>query len=310
MSHRTKAVFMVVAGLLVFAGCDQMKGAFKTNLSSKSAASGASTEAKPAVYGTELAKVNGEVITLESFDEKIKNLQALSSEIKLDTPEAKKSYLNDLITQELIYQSARSRGIEKKKEVREAIDEFKKGVMARQLILDETKGITVEPAEIDAFYNQYKQAFAAPEQIRVRQIVVPAEQTAKDILIQLLQGGDFAALARERSTDTASASKGGDIGLVNPTDQFDKFREVAATLDQGEVSPIFKGPNGFYIIKIEEKKGGEIPKLTDTMPDTNMTVYDQIKSGLLQQKQAQRIQDLTDKLRQEAKIEIKEDLLK
>ena len=305
-------LLLVLAMALAFAGCDQLKGAFQTSLgSTKTATTTTQTGQQTAqpVYGTVLAKVNGDTITLESFDEKVKNLQALSPEIKINTPEAKKSYLNDLITQELIYQDAKSRGIEKQKDVKDAVEEFRKGVMARQLIMDETKGITVEPSEIEAFYNQYKQAFASARQVHAREIVVSSEQAAKDILIQLLQGGDFAAIAKERSID-ASASKGGDLGTVNPAEQFDKFNEVTATLDAGQVSPIFKGPKGYYIVKVEEVKGGQIPQLTDTLPDSNMTVYDQIKNGLLQQKQAQRIQDLTDRLRREAKIEIKEELLR
>ncbi|MFA5039169.1 MAG: peptidyl-prolyl cis-trans isomerase [Candidatus Omnitrophota bacterium] len=308
MAKKSGILLSVLLAGLMIAGCDQLQGIFKTDFGTRSK-TGQAPEAPKAVYGTELAKVNGEVITLESFDEKVKNLTALSPEIKLDTAEAKKNYLNDLITQELIFQAARSRGMEKKKEVREALDEFRKGIMARQLILDETRGITVEPSEIEAFYNQYKQAFAAPQEIRARQIVLPSEQAAKEVLIQLLQGGDFAALAREKSTD-ATASKGGDLGFVNRAEQFDKFNEVISTLDAGQVSPIFKGPKGYYIVKVDEAKGGEVPNLTDVLPDTNMTVYDQIKNGLLQQKQAQRIQDLTDKLRQDAKIEIKEELLR
>jgi peptidyl-prolyl cis-trans isomerase C len=299
----------LLAGLLLVSGCDQMKGMFQGSLGAKTTAPASGQQAAPVVYGTVLAKINGETITLESFDEKVKDLQSLSSEIKINTPEEKKNYLNDLITQELIYQEAKSRGIEKQKDVKEAMEEFRKSVMARQLILDETKGIAVEPAEIEAFYNQYKQAFAAPRQVRARQIVVSTEQAAKDILIQLLQGGDFAALARERSAD-ATASKGGDLGTVKAEEQFDKFNEVVATLDAGEVSPIFKGPKGYYIVKVDEVTGGAIPQMTDTLPETNTTVYDQIKNGLLQQKQAQRIQDLTDRLKAQAKIEIKDELLR
>ncbi|MDD5019665.1 MAG: peptidyl-prolyl cis-trans isomerase [Candidatus Omnitrophica bacterium] len=309
MLRKSGILLTLLAAVVLFAGCDQIKGMFQTSLGSKTATSSAVAQpGSQPVYGTVLAKVNGETITLESFDEKIKNLEALSPEIKINTPEAKKNYLNDLITQELIYQEARSRGIEKQKDVKEAMEEFRKGVMARQLIVDETKGIAVEPTEIEAFYGQYKQAFAAPRQVHARQIVVSSEQAAKDILIQLLQGGDFAALAKERSID-ATASKGGDMGAINAAEQFDKFNEVTATLDAGEVSPIFKGPKGYYIVKVDEVTGGQVPQLTDMMAETNMTVYDQIKNGLLQQKQAQRIQDLTDRLRREAKIEIKNELL-
>ena len=39
-------------------------------------------------------------------------------------------------------------------------------------------------------------------------------------------------------------------------------------------------------------------------------VYDQIKNGLLQQKTAARIQELTEKIKREAKIEIKDELLR
>ena len=55
---------------------------------------------------------------------------------------------------------------------------------------------------------EYKKEFAAPEEIHAREIVVPTEAAAKDILISLLQGGDFAAAAKEKSV-SPSASKGG-----------------------------------------------------------------------------------------------------
>jgi parvulin-like peptidyl-prolyl isomerase len=292
-----------IAGLIFLSGCDKIQSMFQTSLvPTKTAAPvvkpSASTEETNPSQGTVLAKVNNDVITLESFDEKVKTLQALSPEIKLNTLDAKKAYLNDLITQTLLVQEAKARGIEKKKEVRDAID----AVVARQLILDEIKGITIDPVKIETFYNQYKKEFATPEEIRAKEIVVSSEPAAKEILIGLLQGGDFAAVAKEKST-APSAAQGGDVGFVKKTDKFDKYREVISTLEVGQVSQIFKGPdNNFYIVKVEERKGGTVPALTE--------VYDQIKNGLLQQEQAQRIQELTDKLKKEAKIDIKEDLLR
>lgn len=312
MPNKLKTGFLIsfFCALVFLAGCDQFKDMFKTTMSASSR-EGVPQTAPAQVHGTVLARVNNDVITLESFDDKVKRLQALSPDIRLDTFEAKKGYLNDLVTQELVFQEAKARGIEKKKDVREAVEEFKKGVMANQLILDETKGITVEPSEIDAFYTQYKKAFAAPADYKVREIIVASESVAKDILISLLQGADFAAIAKDRSI-APDASSGGDMGFVKLGDQFDKFNEVLLTLEAGQISQIFSGPKGYYVIKVEEKKGGEVPNLTDNVPGMTppVTVYEQIKNGLLQQKQAQRLQELTDKLRRDAKIEIKEDLLR
>ncbi len=305
-NKKTKQIYAGIFAIILASGflfgCEQVQSMFQPSLaSSKSAAPALKQEAEHQVQGTVLAKVNGDVITLESFEEKIKALEALDSGIKIKSSDEKKGFLNDLITQELVVQEARGRGIDKKKEVRDAIDDFRNSVFARQLIMDETKGITVEPSEIEAFYKQYKKEFAAPEELRAKEIVASSEATAKEILIALLQGGDFAALAKERSI-SGSASKGGDLGFVKPGDKFENFDKVVWSLDQGQVSPIFKGPDGFYIVKIEDKKGGVVPAMSE--------VYDQIKAGLLQQKQAERIKGLTDKLKSDAKIEIKEDLLR
>jgi len=291
----------------VLPGCDLMQNLFPgtfvsgPKVTGKAAPTTSAAETGEPVLGTVLARVNNVVITLENFDEKLKNIEALSPDIKINTLDAKKAYLNDLVTQELLLQEARARGIDKKKEIKDAIEEFKKQVLVRQLVMDETTGINIESAEIEAFYNQYKKEFAAPEEIRAREIVVSSEAAAKEILIGLLQGGDFAAVAKERSI-APSAGSGGDLGVVKKGTKFDKFYEVISTLEPGQVSQIFKGAEGFYIAKVDQKKGGTVPPLTE--------VYDQIKNGLLQQKTAARIQELTGKIKREAKIEIKEDLLR
>ncbi|OIO36828.1 MAG: hypothetical protein AUJ74_00950 [Candidatus Omnitrophica bacterium CG1_02_44_16] len=309
MSKRTILFLLAISFLSfsIFPGCDLIQNLFPGKVVSAPNVTGKTTSANPVAdagepaLGTVLARVNNVVITLESFDEKVKNIEARSPEVKINTLDAKKVYLNDLVTQELLSQEAMARGIDKKKDIKDAIEEIKKQILVRQLVMDETTGIAIESAEIEAFYNQYKKEFAAPEEIRAREIVVSSEAAAKEILIGLLQGGDFAAVAKERSI-APSASSGGDLGVVKKDDKFEKFYEVIATLDAGQVSQIFKGAEGFYIAKVDQKKGGAVPPLTE--------VYDQIKNGLLQRKTAVRVQELTDKIKREAKIEIKEDILR
>jgi parvulin-like peptidyl-prolyl isomerase len=310
MAENNKRLFLVIllCGSFVLTGCDMFQNMFSTapavpKITPKGQTPSVANQVEESVQGTVLARINKEVITLESFDEKVKAFAALApeSKIKINTPDAKKTYLNDLVTQELLVQEARSRGIDKQKEIKDAIEEFKKQVLIRQLVKDETRGITVEPSEIEAFYNRYKKEFASPQEIKVSEIVVASEAAAKEILIGLLQGGDFAAVAKERSA-APSASNGGSVGLVKKGDKFDKYNEVISMLEAGQVSQIFKGPDGFYIVKVDERKGGTVPSMNE--------VYDQIKDGLLQQKATARIQELSNKIRSEAKVEIKEDLLR
>lgn len=308
--YRLFSLFFIMGLISIFSGCDQIKNVFWPTAPVAAPTTKAKLQEAPTpVHGTVLAKINHEVITLEDFDEKIKAMQAASAENKSLTREEKKTLLNNLVTRDLIVQEAKARGIEKKKEVRDAVEEMRKNVLFAELVSDETKGVTVDAQEIENFYSQYPKEFSTPQEIRAREIVVSSESQAKEILIALLQGADFAVLAKEKSLGS-SAANGGDIGVLDKNSKFDKFREVAASLDKGQISQIFKGSDGkYYIIKVDDKKGGGVLQLNDKIPGYDITVYDQVKSWLLQQRQAQRVQELTDRLKREAKLEIKEELL-
>ncbi|MDD5004907.1 MAG: peptidyl-prolyl cis-trans isomerase [Candidatus Omnitrophica bacterium] len=306
-----KGIFLVAvilaAGFIM--GCDQIEKIFKSSAPAVTVKHQAATQAAPAApaqkpQGTVLAKVNDKVITLEELEQNIKNLEALSPEIKINTPEMKKSLLDEMINQELLYQEARSRGIPVRKEIQDLADGYLRGLAVRQLVIDVTENIAVDPQEIEVFYNQYKEQLSEPEERHVREIVVPSEDAAKEINIAILQGQDFATLARDKSVSD-SKNKGGDIGFIKKGqlgEDYKKFDEVAFALDAGQISSIFKGPKGFYIIKVEEVKAPKIKPLTE--------VWDQVKNSLLPLKQQQRIQELVDKLKRDSTVEIKEELLK
>ncbi len=65
------------------------------------------------------------------------------------------------------------------------------------------------------------------DMVNVRHILVADESAVNQVLADLAAGADFAALARERSQDTGSAAKGGELGW-SPRGQFvPEFEETA-----------------------------------------------------------------------------------
>lgn len=288
----------IAAGLLCLAGCDFLNAFFPP----KKAPAQTQEAAKPVVKGTVVAMVNNMPITLEELNEDVAAYNSLvpadKPESKIASREQKLDYLkNDLVRRTLLYQDGLSMGLGRSEEVTTELEKVKQQLVLMALGKKLTENTDVSSKEIEDYYNTYKEQLREPETRKVSEIVVNNEQEAKDILIQLLQGSDFAALARERSID-ASAKNGGDLGFIGRGDQFPQLDKMAFELEVGKVSSIFKGPKGYYIIKVEAKRGGEQKTLAQ--------LWDDIKRMLIFLKQQQAIEDLVSKLSREAKIEIYE----
>lgn len=266
-------------------------------------------EVKEEVEGTVLVSVNGRIITLEDFNARV---QALNAEIKaspdipddqlIRTAEDKKRLLDGVIERELLIAEAIERGLDKDKELLKVIKALKEQMLVAELIELEKAKIEVTTKEIEDYYELFRDAFIVPGERRVSVIVVPTEAQARELLILLLQGSDFAALARTHSTDE-SASRGGDIGFIvrqTPFPQpgkktmFKKFEEVTFALELGQPSTIFRGADGFYIVKVTEIKQERQMFLAE--------VFDDIKQGLLLRKQDDALRSLIANLRRDSNI--------
>ena len=67
---------------------------------------------------------------------------------------------------------------------------------------------------------------------------------------RLIGGEDFAALARSHSQDKLSASRGGDLGWINPGDMVPRFEEAMDKLQPGEISEPVKTRFGWHLIEV------------------------------------------------------------
>jgi len=294
-----KRLVFILCGLLVLplGGCEKLSG---LKFISK--------KKDFPVEGTIIAKVNDMPVTLEQLEEEIQNYnQFVDTPDKITTREQKLTYLNEeLIRRCLFYQEAKARGLDKQAKTQELIRNLEVNLLANRLLQGEIENLVVTSSEIEDFYNLYKEQYRQEEERRIREIVVNAETEAREILIELLKGTDFAQLAQERSR-AESASRGGDLGWIKRGQRgpdFTRFDEVAfsLSLEAGQISNIFKDKGGYYIVKVEEKKGGQAKTLSD--------VWDEIKRNVLFLKQQQKLQELSNRLMGNAKIVIYNEKIK
>jgi peptidyl-prolyl cis-trans isomerase SurA len=101
------------------------------------------------------------------------------------------------------------------------------------------------------------------DQLRARHILVTpneilddaaSEQKLRGIREQLLDGEDFATLARAMSEDTVSAADGGDLGWVQPGDFVPEFEQTLAGLEVGAISEPFRTRYGWHLAQVTEKR--------------------------------------------------------
>ena len=172
-------------------------------------------------------------------------------------------------------------------------------MIVQEIVKNLVRDIKVSDEEASTFYESQKSVLVEPAQWHVRAIVVDSQEKANTLSTQLLQGADFAETAKQNSIGE-TAAQGGDLGFIAET-PFPEMQNAIAPLNAGEMSTVFKGPQGYYIVKVEEKKGGNPIPFEDIKKD--------IIDNQMMLKQQQVILDHIEKLKGETKVETREDLL-
>jgi peptidyl-prolyl cis-trans isomerase C len=129
--------------------------------------------------------------------------------------------------------------------------------------------------------------------VHAEHILVDKEEDAKAIIAELDKGGDFATIAKEKSTDTGSGQAGGDLGFFTKDKMVPEFANAAFALNVGEYTktPV-KSQFGYHVIKVLEKRKTVAPTLEQR--------HDEIASLVRKDAFLAAVADL----RKDAKIEI------
>ncbi len=94
--------------------------------------------------------------------------------------------------------------------------------------------------------------------IKVNEVVSDAEARHKleGLRERIVNGGDFAELAKLHSNDLSSA-KGGDLGWLYQGDTVPEFEKAMDALKLNELSQAIKSPFGYHLIQVLERRTDE-----------------------------------------------------
>ena len=161
--------------------------------------------------------------------------------------------LEQLIDRKAVGVLARKQGLERDPEVQHDMARAQEEALQSALFHREI-GPLVSDAAVRARYDHDIAGKPGEPEVHARHILVANEADATAIIAEIKKGGDFAAIAKARSSDPGGA-QGGDLGWFKKGDMLPEFSEVAFALKPGEIAPKpVQTRYGWHVIKVEERR--------------------------------------------------------
>ncbi len=204
-------------------------------------------------------------------------------------------------------------------------DKIRNQIIAQQVVSREVGSrIRISSEEVQKWYEQHKNDIAAPEAVRLAEILVstqpakPANDKDKDkptaqlpddpnlvaqakakadqLLEELRKGANFADLAK-KSSDGPTAAQGGEIGAFKRGEMAKELEEKTFALKPGEITDVIRTKPGFIIFKVIDHQQAGVPPLKQ--------IEDRVREQIYGEKLEPAARAYLTKLREEAYIDIK-----
>jgi len=258
-----------------------------------------------------VAVVNTELITLSELEEEVGDVKAQArqrySGVELAQRLRQIDYmgLNRMIERKLQVQIAKRRGIKvTEEEVKDAIVRLRRlgetpdendpkemtmirdQLTALHLINQQVRSsLLVSDAEILRFYQQHRDRFMLPPEVRISQILIAlgpgsellaVREKAQEVYAQLKNGERFEELAVKYS-DGPEGRRGGNLGYIRQGDILPQIQKAIEQAPPGSVTEPIASPSGMHIIRVDDRKPSEFRPFEEVKEDVRSMVF-QLKS--------------------------------
>jgi peptidyl-prolyl cis-trans isomerase C len=237
-----------------------------------------------------VARVNGETITEADLVLAAQDFQETLAQLP---PEQRlMGLVNGLIDIRLMARAAEAAGLDDNPDAARRIAFIRDRALRSEYLRANVLGGVTDEA-VQKMYDEQVATFVPEEEVHARHILVPTEEEAKSIIVELDGGADFAELAKEKSVDFGSGANGGDLGFFGRGRMVPEFEAAAFALEPGTYTktPV-QSEHGWHVIQSMEKRMSAPPPLEEVRAEVRDMVAQQLFIAAL------------DKLRAEATIEI------
>jgi len=255
------------------------------------------------------ATVGGETITVGELEDLI-NARSPYARKRFAEPDVLKQFADDQVQNALYYQGAEKLGYGEDPNVTKFLDQTLVQVFVRKEFEQAVTPEDVPAEDVAKYYEEHSEEFRRPEMRRARHILVASEQEAEAVLTELQsdKSAKFRALAKEKSLDTETKLRGGDLlyftqdgklvgkeppEMVDPT----LVKAAFALQKNGDLSkPLNLGDGKWSVLELT----GIRPERVQTLEQVNGT----IRRKLWQAEREAALTKLMDDLRAELKPEV------
>ena len=134
----------------------------------------------------------------------------------------------------------------------------------------------VSPTKVEDYYKTHHEEFTTKEEIKLRMIMIPGKADtgnapaqkamAEEVLGKLASGAEFDRMAQIYSEDS-TREMGGDWGWIERKTLAPPLEKIAFNVPVGRISNIIDYAGNYYILKVEDKRGGTTRSLAEARPD-------------------------------------------
>ncbi|MBT4491353.1 MAG: peptidylprolyl isomerase [Rhodospirillaceae bacterium] len=190
-----------------------------------------------------------------------------------------KPLVQQLVERRLVLLAAEAENLADKAEVAARIAQARARILEQAYITDKVAAVATEET-LRASYAADKTMAKGPDEVRASHILVETQEEADAIVAELKKGGDFAAIAKEKSKGPSGA-KGGDLGFFTKDKMVPEFASAAFALKTGEISAPVKTGFGWHVIKVTDRRQGKGPTFAEQAPALRQAVAQTVVAEIL-----------------------------